>query len=49
MEIFSAKRQAPGDLDGQCAGADRRHPCDVQPIPVEVPKRSISRELAQGL
>ena len=51
MKLFGAQ---PGNLAD--TGETRYAPvrivgilCDTQPIPVEVPKRSISRELAQGL
>ena len=51
MQVFSAKsHKAPNGVDGPVA-PERIVGilCDVQPIPVEVPKRSLSRELAQGL
>ncbi len=50
MKLFAPQ---PGrTLDGKTALAPVRIVgilCDIQPLPVEVPKRSISRELAQGL
>jgi hypothetical protein len=51
MKLFAAQPQKlPGLPDGPLAPVQVVGIlCDIQPIPVEVPKRSISRELAQGL
>ena len=51
IEFFRAKPQKlPGNRDGQLMAQTLVGiGFDIQPIPVEVPKRSISRELARGL
>jgi hypothetical protein len=51
MQTFGAKAQ---ELPGNRKGPLMKQTLvgigfDIQPIPVEVPKRSISRELAAGL
>ncbi len=43
MQVFAAKPMGGELVPKQVIGIL----CDIQPIPVEVPKRSISRELAQ--
>ncbi len=50
MQVFAAQPRPNGDGETElrrCAVVGIL--CDIQPIPVEVPKRSISRELAQRL
>ncbi len=51
MKTFGAEPQTlPGNLKGQLVKKTLVGiGFDLQPIPVEVPKRSISRELARGL